>query len=158
MSDSIDDVVERLEESHTHLRVSLEGIPDEELYTVPSDGEWSVAQVCAHVVEMQLLWLRKAQGISELPDVGRTEEDRERRLSEVADHATDAISEITRRLDGANEEALRILRGLPPGHLELEGIRDGTPTTTRQLVENSVINHIRGHAEQIDETRRAVRG
>lgn len=157
MDSLIDDFVQRLEDAQARLRKALEHIPEFELHTQPSDGGWSVAQVCAHVVEMQIFWLSKAQGVIGHPDVGRTEKDRERRLSEVSDHATDDIKEVTSRLDEANEDALRILRELSPGHLELEGVRDGKPTTIRHLIEGSVINHVRVHAEQIEETRRAVR-
>ena len=157
MGSLIDDFAQRLEDAQARLRKSLERIPEFELHAQPSDGGWSVAQVCAHVVEMQLFWLRKAQEVIEHPDVGRTEKDRERRLSEVSDHAADDINEVTSRPNDANKDALRILRELPTGHLELEGVRDGKPTTVRHLIESSVINHVRVHAEQIEETRRAVR-
>ena len=158
MNKPVDLLVGRLKEAQQSLLKSLDGIPDSELRIPPSDGEWSVAQVCAHVVEMQLNWLKRAERISELPDVGRNETERKRRLSEVTDHAGDDIDQVTRRIHGANEEALRILGGLTPAHLELEGIRGGEPITARHLVENSVIKHIHTHAEQINESRRTVHG
>jgi len=130
----------------------LQGIGDAELYTPPAEGEWSVAQACAHVVEMEVLWMSKAANLAEQPDIARTEEEVERRLVEIDGHARDALDTIVQRLRDGNEQALGILRGMRPADLERPGTLRGSQTG-RQVIERVVIEHIEEHAAQVAEAR-----
>ena len=152
MPDSIEELAVRLDRTMRVLVGELHGISDAELYTPPAEGEWSVAQVCAHVVEMEVLWMRKAANLAEQPDVARTEEEVERRLAEIAAHARDPLDTIVQRLRDANGQALSILREMRPADLDQPGTLRG-PVTGRQVIERVVIEHIEEHATQIAEAR-----
>jgi uncharacterized damage-inducible protein DinB len=128
----------------------LQGISDAELYTPPAEGEWSVAQACAHVVEMEVLWMRKAASLAEQPDIARTDAEEERRLVEIDGHARDALETIVQRLRDGNEQALGVLRGMRPADLERPGNLRGS-LTGRQVIEQVVIEHIEEHAAQVAE-------
>lgn len=53
-------LLRELDMAHEAVERALEGITQQELYTPPREGEWSVAQVLAHSIEMEPFWVRKA--------------------------------------------------------------------------------------------------
>ena len=153
MVDNIEELAVRLERAMRGLIGELDGIGDAELYTPPAEGEWSVAQACAHVVEMEVLWMRKAASLVGQPEIGRTDAEVERRTAEIAGHARDPLETIVERLRDANRQALRILRDMRPADLDQPGTLRG-PVTGRQLIERVVIEHVEDHAAQVAEARR----
>ena len=155
MADPIEELAVRLEQVLHGLIRELNGITDAELYTPPAEGEWSVAQVCAHVVEMEVLWLRKAASLSEQPEIGRTQAEVEQRTAEIAAHARDPLDTIVQRLRDANGQALSILRDMRPADLDQPGTLRG-PITGLQVIERVVIEHIEEHAAQVAEARRSA--
>ena len=61
----VGEMATRLEASQGALMDALDGITEAELHTPPSEGEWTVAEICAHVIEMQPLWAGKAARIED---------------------------------------------------------------------------------------------
>ena len=73
----VGEMATRLEASQSALMDALDGITEAELHSAPSEGEWTVAEICAHVIEMQPLWAGKAARIEGVSDLGRTPEEAE---------------------------------------------------------------------------------
>ena len=148
---SADALAGRLAAAQEALLAALDGVTDAELRTPPSDGEWTIAQVCAHVIEMQPLWAGKAARILDTPEVGRTPDEAEQRVVEIERHAGDDIDAILDRLADSGAEALEILNGMENAQLNA---LDGTGSFTgRSVVERYIISHIEEHAAQIREAR-----
>ena len=159
MTTEIDGLVNAVRKAQAKLSVALEGITEEQLRKPPADGEWSVAQVLGHVIEMQPLWMEKAKLIAsqDNPDVRRTPQEHEQRLQAVAKAELTPWSELQRRLDEAGTRALGMLRQMFPHDLDCVGHRSaGQTTTVRQMVESNLVGHIVEHARQVEEARRSM--
>ena len=156
---ALKELVERVARAQQEVLAQLEATPPEALYTRPREGEWSVMEVVAHVVEFQPTWAAKLRQIveEEEPTVGRTPQEWEQRLSQIAAHAHDSPQEARRRLEEANRFALEALKALPPHGLERTCYRgDGTRLTLLQYVDHFIAHHLEEHARQIAQTRQAL--
>ncbi len=152
--DSVQLVASQLEAAHRQLTASIDGVTDAELHSVPAEGEWSVAQVCAHVVEMQVLWMAKIADMARVPELARTEDDQKAREAAITDHAADPLPTIETRLQEANHQALDLLRGMESDFID----RPFGEETPRQSIDRIITSHIEGHARQITEARDAISG
>jgi uncharacterized damage-inducible protein DinB len=150
---SVDSLVQDLEDAQREIFNALEDIPDSELHTAPAENEWTVAELCAHVIEMEPLWLEKIADIVRNPKLQRVEAEVERRTAEVEAHGKDNIDKILRRLWEANSSARGFLRILDPNTLGTRTDRGTAEEGFRSLV----INHMLEHADQIRNTRVTVR-
>ena len=138
----VEGMATRLEAAQGALMDALDGITEEELHTPPSEGEWTVAEICAHVIEMEPLWAGKAAGIGAASEVGRTPEETERRTAEIALHASDDAAAVQERLAAAGSEALGILRDMGDTGLDAS---DGTGSLTgRAVIERYLVGHLVG--------------
>jgi uncharacterized damage-inducible protein DinB len=81
---------------------ALKRISESELHTAPAEDEWTVAEIGAHVIEMQTLWLKKVSNVDQEPKLGRSAKEIERRTGEIEAHAEDDIDLVRRRLQDAN--------------------------------------------------------
>lgn len=149
---SVDKLVQDLENAQRELFGALKDIPDSELHTPPAENEWTIAEVCAHVIEMEPLWLEKIADISRNPKLQRVAAEIERRTAEVKAHGQDDIDMILRRLREANGSATGILRSLDPTTLNTKTDRG----TAKEAVRALVIRHMLEHADQIRNTRETV--
>ena len=132
---------------------SLSGSTESELHTAPANGEWTVAEVCAHVIEMQTLWLQKIANVAQDSDLERSVAEIDRRTAEVAAHATDDFETIQRRMEEANSKAIGILNGIPESTFDTQTNRG----TAEEAVESLVLRHLSGHVEQISDTRATLK-
>ena len=105
----VEEMAARLEAAQGAFMDSLDGITEADLHTAPADGEWTVAEICAHVIEMEPLWAGKAANAGTASGVGRTPEEAERRTAEIDKHAVDDAATVRERLTDADAEALDIL-------------------------------------------------
>ena len=149
----LEEMATRLEAAQAALMDSLEGITDAELHTPPSEGEWTVAEICAHVIEMQPLWAGKAASLGAASQMGRTPEEVERRTAEVELHAGDDAGTVQERLAAAGAEALGILRDMGDAGLNA-GDAAGT-LTGRGIIERYIIAHMAEHGAEIRRVRTA---
>ena len=151
--DTIILLVQQLEAAQKGVLDALKGISKSGLHTASEDGEWTVAEICAHAIEMQPLWLRKIANVDQEPNLERSAAEIDRRTADIDAHANDDIGLIRRRLQDANNTTVAILQGIEPAKLDIETKRGTAEETVRTLV----INHLAEHAEQITKTRIAVR-
>lgn len=139
---------------------SLAGASDAELHSPPAPGEWTAAEVVAHVIEMQPMWMEKIANAAHESDLARSHSEIERRTESVDAHSGDDIDTIMRRLAESNDETSRILQGMSPADLDVpvtygHGASSGL---AREAMRSLVIGHLSDHARQIAETRRAAGG
>ena len=147
----VEEMAARLGAAQGGFMDSLDGITEAELHTPPSEGKWTVAEICAHVIEMQPLWARKAAGIGAASGVGRTAEEAERRGAEIDKHAGDDAATVRDRLAAAGAEALGILRGMGDSGLDAS---DATGEFTgRGVFERYIIAHMDEHSTEIRRVR-----
>ena len=144
---AVDDMATRLEAAQAAFMDSLDGITEAELHTSPAEGEWTVAEICAHVIEMQPLWAEKAASIGATSGVARTSEEAERRTAEIEQHAGDDAATVRERLTGAGAEALDILRDM--GDVGLEAGDASGEFTARAVLERYIIAHMDEHSAEI---------
>ena len=150
----VESMATRLEAAQGGFMDSLDGITEAELHTPPAEGEWTVAEICAHVIEMQPLWAGKAAGIGAASGVGRTPEEAERRTAEIVNHAGDSAPVVRERLTDAGTEALAILRGMGDAGLDAS---DATGEFTgRGVFERYIVAHMDEHSTEIRRVRAAL--
>ena len=147
-------LMQELEAAQRRVTDALKRISGSELHAAPAEGEWTVAEICAHVIEMQTLWLKKISNVDKEPKFERSEEEIQRRTGEIEAHASDDIDLVRRRLQDANNASVAILQGIEPAKLDISTERG----TAEEDVRARVINHLSDHAEQIVKTRVALRG
>ncbi len=49
---------------------AIDGITEQEAHQIPAPDEWSVAQLLAHIAEIQVFWVGKAALITKEGDLG----------------------------------------------------------------------------------------
>ena len=153
---AVDDMATSLEAAQGAFMDSLDGITKAELHTPPAEGEWTVAQICAHVIEMQPLWAGKAAGIGVASGVSRTPEEAERRAEEIALHAGDDAATVRGRLAAAGSQALGILQDMGDAGLDAS---DATGEFTgRGVIERYIIAHMDEHRAEIRRVREVLGG
>jgi len=152
-TEGITDLEQRLHASRQEVLTALDDITNAELHSAAAAGDWTVAEVCAHVIEMQMLWLRKIANSAGDPDLKRSEAEVERRTALIEAHAQDDIGTIRRRLEEANNWSVGILRGIGSATLETETSRG----TAREAIHSLVISHLSEHAKQINDIRSTLR-
>jgi len=150
----VEEMTARLEAAQGALVDALDGITDTELHTPPAEGEWTVAQICAHVIEMQPLWAGKAAGITDASGVGRTPEEAETRTAEIDEHAGDDAATVRARLAAAGAEALGILQDM--GDVGLEAGDASGEFTARAVLERYIVAHMDEHSAEIRRVREVL--
>ena len=147
----VEEMAARLEAAQGAFMDSLDGITEADLHTAPADGEWTVAEICAHVIEMLPLWAAKAANVGTASGVGRTPEEAERRAAEIEEHAGDEAATVRERLAAAGTEVLDILRGMGDAGLDAS---DATGEFTgRGVFEGYIVAHMDEHSTEIRRVR-----
>ncbi|MBM3933502.1 MAG: DinB family protein [SAR202 cluster bacterium] len=155
-TNQIADLVKRMEEAQKKYVASMDGITDRELYTIPKEGEWSVAQICAHMAESAPMWMEKVANAAKEPSLARNEAEQARRVKVVDEQGKDKIDVIRKRVLSANAKCLDTMKKLKPE--DLTRPITGRYASPLDVVETSVIKHLNDHAQQITETRAAAKG
>lgn len=137
---------------------SIDGVSEEEAQTIPEPDEWTVAQLLAHIAEIQAFWMERAILITreDNPEIARSAVENDLRVDAVEDHSQDSLEDLKGRLAAANDEAVAAVAGIDPVDLDRPGHREANPITAGGVIEY-LAGHVRLHAEQITETRRIIR-
>ena len=152
----VESLLDQLIGAQEELSQSLEGINEAELRNVPAEGEWSVAEIVGHVAELQPFWMRKVPLMTseDNPYAGRTPEEEQQRLVDVAAAREMPWPELQRSLHEANLKVLRSVLELRVPQLSRSGRwSEGVTLTVQQMVEQRIIGHLQAHAKQIQEAR-----
>ena len=88
-----------LRSTHQDVMEAIDGIAELEIRQVPVPDEWTVAQLMAHIAEIQYFWMEKAVLITQEDDpniITRRDVENDRRAAAVEDHARDSLDELIR--------------------------------------------------------------
>ena len=156
--DQIPVLQQKLRSAHQAVMNSIDGIAEAEIRQVPAPGEWTVAQLLAHIAEIQYFWMEKAVLISQEddPNITRSDVENDRRAAAVADHAGDSLDELVRGLAAANKSAVAATGEIAPEDLAILGHRGENNPITVQGVVQYLAQHVEEHAHQVSESRRLI--
>ena len=144
--------------AHQVVVDSIDGITEKEARQVPAPDEWTVAQLLAHIAEIQYFWIEKAVLITQEddPNITRSDVENDRRAAAVADHAGDALDDLIRELATANESAIAPTGAIAPEDLSTLGHRGEDNPITVEGVIQYLASHMELHAVQITTSRRLI--
>jgi hypothetical protein len=152
----------RVEEIHDHVHTSynallqlvdgpLTELAPEKLYGAPSQGEWSIMQILAHVVEIMPYWGNEIVKAVREPGqkFGRTAEDLDR-LRALDEHGADTLTEAKAALPGSYARLDQVLATLKDSDLDLKALHKKYGERTLDwFIDEFVTNHLAAHVEQI---------
>ena len=156
--DQIPVLQEKLRSAHQSVMNSIDGIAEAEIRQVPAPGEWTVAQLLAHIAEIQYFWMEKAVLITQEddPNITRSDVENDRRAAAVEDHAGDSLDALVRGLATANESAIAAAGEMAPQSLDILGHRGKNNPITVKGVIQYLAQHVEEHANQVSESRRLI--
>jgi len=164
MGDSrIDSRIRELQEAllgaHAQVARAVEELSEAEAHQVPAPGEWTIAQLLAHIAEIQAFWTAKAILITQEddPNITRTAVENDIREAAVTGQAHDLMADLLPRCQEANQRAIQLIGGIDPAYLERPGHRGEDNPITVQGVIRFLIGHVEEHVRQIAESRRLFR-
>ena len=147
-----------LRAAHDAVIASVQGVSEEEAHQIPEPDEWTVAQLLAHIGEIQGFWMEKAVLITKEddPQITRTAVENDLRIAAVEDHSQDSVADLLAQVAEANEKAIATTASIDPKHLDRPGHREDNPMTVAGVI-RYIASHVKLHAGQITETRRVIR-
>lgn len=156
-SDEIRRLQAGLRAAKQEVSTAIAGITEAEARQIPAPGEWSVAQLLAHIAEIQGFWVDKAVLITQEdnPQISRSDVENDLRLAAVTDTAQDPLDELIQSVDIACDEAVEVIGQIDPTDLNRPGRREADPMTAGGVID-FVAKHVSDHAAQITEARRQI--
>ena len=154
----IDTLQRQLRSARDAVLASIERVTEEEAHQIPAPDEWTVAQLLAHIAEIQSFWMEWAYMIIQQddPQITRSAVENDERAAAVEDHSHDGLLVLERMVREANDEAVAATGRIAPGDLGRPGHREANPMTVAGVVEY-LAGHVKLHADQITESLRLIR-
>ncbi len=154
----IENLQQGLRAAHTAVIASAQGVSEEDAHQIPEPDEWTVAQLLAHIAEIQGFWMEKAVLITKEddPQITRTAVENDMRIAAVEDRSQDSVTDLLAQVAAANEKAIATTASIDPKDLNRPGHREENPMTVAGVIEY-IAGHVRLHAGQIIESRRIIR-
>ena len=154
----VEDIVEKLKESQTQLLNTVGQLSEENAHLVPAPDEWTVAQLLAHIAEIQEFWTAKAILMTkeDRPEITRNSVENDIREQTVINKAGSRIPELLEQCQNIHETTIRTLRSISPSDLQRPGFRgENNPVTVIEVL-HSLAGHINEHIDQIERTKRLI--
>ncbi len=129
------------------------------LYTSPDEGEWSIMQNLAHIVEFMPYWANQIAALVAEPgkNFGRTHTD-EGRLSAIRGHGHDTLAQTRTAMAPSFAKLDETLASLRDSDLEFTGVHSRYGEKSLDwFIQEFVTGHLRAHVEQMQEAIEAVR-
>ena len=148
-----------LRSAHQDVMEAIDGIAELEIRQVPVPDEWTVAQLMAHIAEIQYFWMEKAVLITQEDDpniITRRDVENDRRAAAVEDHARDSLDELIRGMAAESESAFGATGRIATGDLGILGHRGENNPIAVEGVIRYLASHVEEHADQITESRRLI--
>lgn len=148
---------EALRAAHAAVIDSVKGVSEEEAHEIPEPDEWTVAQLLAHIAEIQGFWMEKAILITreDDPQITRTAVENDVRIAAVQDHSHDSVVDLLDQVAAANQKAIATTGRIDPKDLNRAGHREDNPMTVAGVIDY-IAGHVKLHGNQIIETRRVI--
>lgn len=144
-----------VQRSYTELNELIDGplarLDPDNLYKSPTEGEWTIMENLAHIVEFMPYWAYEIEQLVASPGqhIGRTMQ-HEGRLAAIRDHGTDSLEQIKAALPGSYARLEQVLSKLKDSDLELTGhhISYGDKPLA-WFIEEFVTGHLIAHLQQM---------
>ena len=141
----VEDIIEELKRSQTQLLNTVGQLSEENAHLVPATDEWTVAQLLAHIVEIQEFWTAKAILMTkeDRPEITRNSVENDIREQTVINKAESQVSELLNQCQIVHEATIRTLRTISPSDLQRPGFRgENNPVTVIEVLHSLVdTNH-----------------
>ena len=158
-SQRVQALLDDIERAQQELDTQLDGISRKELHTPIQNGEWSIAQVLAHVCEVERHRTGKVAILLQEQDplLDRTPQESQARLKAVEEHGRDGLVQIRQNLRQAHRGVLQTVRSLGARDLSRQGHRaNGQRLTLETYLRTHLVQHLREHARQVAAIRKAL--
>ena len=151
---SIPEIVEYVNFGRKSLLESIEGLSNTELTDVPFSGDWTIKDVLAHIIG----WDYRIIGILPLIVAGRAEEMlrvdvEEQNRQAVAAFKDKSIAEVLAEIQETHRQVLNLLTEMDFTEIDRRHERQGRIITIRSYVIDTMIEHERHHAFEIEQWR-----
>jgi uncharacterized damage-inducible protein DinB len=152
--EAIQGISERLRQAQEAFKAQLAGVTESQFHQAPKEGEWSPAEIVAHICESPSFFVAKAirMTLEDTPFIGRSEEDLQTRLRAIADHSQDRLEVALDMLERANALVLKAVGRLKDEQLHKKGRHPQRGVVTVQQVLESIVSHIEEHTRQLSDT------
>ena len=143
------EIVATLETIPDEVALVISKVSDDVLSRKPSEEEWCVKEIVGHILETDLLFVRRLRVILEgegIPAIPRSAPPW--KLHEGKGYEEMSADELLERLRRARSASLELVRSLKPEQWSRQGTLLGTATSVLDLG-SWLTNHDRGHLAQI---------
>ncbi len=143
---STNEITQMVNNRFAHLPFAL-------LYTVPKEGEWSLMENLAHIIEFLPYWADEIRKLVQRPgqSFGRTMQ-HEGRLRAIREHGHDTLDQVKARLPISYEHINTVIQSLHEQDLDLTGVHSKFGTQTLVwFIEEFVTGHLEAHIVQMHE-------
>ncbi len=158
--DRVPELIRAVDEVNRRLLEAIDSVPPDLFDRPPAPNEWSVAQVIGHALESQDFWVGQLERLAQedRPAIGRrTEAERQRRTHGFTDGRPRTPEEARARLSRLAEETRTRLSRLPAEAFGRTAVHpDRGELTGAQVVEYLLVEHLRGHVDQVYATVRQL--
>ncbi|MDM5246617.1 MULTISPECIES: DinB family protein [unclassified Lysinibacillus] len=148
--------ISRYEQATAQINRLIQRISDIEFFQQPSENEWSIAQIVAHLNEAIIFWLDDIQALQSIPDGkwGRNHE-HVRRLAAVAPKN---IESLTRQIAVEKLERLATIVADVLATVTVKQLQQTAPSYNTNfnnkplsfIVEHLIVKHIESHFNQME--------
>jgi len=155
---NIESIQKGLKESHKQVIHSIKKISEEQAHLIPAPGEWTVAQLLAHIAEIQQFWTSKAILMinEDCPKITRNAVENDIREQTVINKADETVTELLAQCQRIHEETVASLQTIGPSDLQRTGFRgEDHPVKVIEVLQSLII-HINEHIQQIGTSIRLI--
>ncbi|MBI4506590.1 MAG: DinB family protein [Chloroflexi bacterium] len=144
-------LAERIAAARQALLDACQAVPAERFTAGPGGGEWSAAQIMAHITEAEDMNMAMVERMMRVdnPQVGRIEHYAARRLGAVAEHGSDGRQVAVSRLREQGQRFDAQVRALGDAGVDRPGQHLRMGDTTVEKVLTALASHMEDHAKQI---------
>ncbi len=142
-------------ESINRIIETVNGLSEETIRWNPSEEEWSIMQIMAHIVEAVPYWLDEINELVQSPgkEWGRNHL-QQRRLDAVSQAAADAtsVTEMLQKLENIKQQVKEGIENLTPEQLAAEAPSRNPNFGTKPLsfiIDHLIDQHVNKHEGQI---------
>ncbi len=153
---SAEELVARLEQSRRSLMDAIAGLTEEGFRARPQSGEWTAAEVLAHLVTMERILTDRARRVltEDNPYVASISNDELQEQARSAQRMP--VPQIVHGMLAQRRDVVSLLRPLSPQQLGRPYHHEGRGNLTLGWVFQRIAEHERDHAEQIRAQRAQV--
>lgn len=144
-----------VQRSCTELSELIDGplakLDEHKLYMLPGEGEWSIMQNLAHIIEFMPYWSSEIEKLVAHPgqNFGRTMQ-QEGRLKAIEEHSRDSLKQVKENLPSSYGKLDEVLGRLKDSDLELTGVHIKFGKKSLEwFIEDFVTQHLINHVEQM---------